>query len=676
MEHPSLEVSSADRDHLTPVIYQLVRACTRERERLTDSNDIGHAIIDDGRRTVVWKRHDVACPELPGADCHREAGNGAPNGTGDGDCMATTDLSIDAEYGRRLQGHRVAAERHGQRYRILGRGRGLAVIAIVFVIVLTEKEVTQYPKLLVLLPAAAVCVMIVRWNRAARDCRRALDAARYYDSRLASLVGRWAGQGEAGTRYLRDDHPSALDLDLFGVGSLFELLCTARTRPGQDTLARWLLAPAGIEEICARHAAVEELCPRLDFHEDLVVLASRVPDDGRINYLARGAANIVPPPRGLRWLAVACPVLFFAAMLARWIVGLPIAFALACLVPHALVALYFRGYAKTVLEPVFRIRVSLRPLKQLVSRIAREKFTSPRLALASRFLYLPGKSVAASLEQLNWLLALEFPATVFGVRPQLALIIDAWQRKHGPALAEALNAVGDMEAVTALANRARENPGDPFPELVKDGPCFEAVKLRHPFLPLEKCVANDLVLGNNQQLLMISGSNMAGKSTFLRTVGINAVLALSGAPVRAARLRISPLIIGATLRVEDSLSAGRSRFFAEALRIRQLLDLAAGPIPLMFLLDELFQGTNSIDRRAGAEVILRRLVQSGAIGLVTTHDLALTEIADRLSPRAWNGHFANQTENGVIVFDYRLRKGVVTASNALALLRMLGIDVD
>jgi DNA mismatch repair ATPase MutS len=226
----------------------------------------------------------------------------------------------------------------------------------------------------------------------------------------------------------------------------------------------------------------------------------------------------------------------------------------------------------------------------------------------------------------------------------------------------------------ALANRARENPHDPFPEVVDQVPCFDAEGLGHPFLPEKRCVRNDVSLGGQHQLLIVSGSNMSGKSTFLRTIGINTVLALAGAPVRATRLRLSPLVVGATLRIEDSLREGRSRFYAEALRVRQLLALAAGPIPLLFLLDEIFQGTNSRDRRTGAEATLRRLLDRGAVGLVTTHDLSLTEIDDLLAPRAVNVHFADQVVDGVMSFDYRLRHGVVPAGNGMALLRALGIE--
>jgi DNA mismatch repair ATPase MutS len=182
-------------------------------------------------------------------------------------------------------------------------------------------------------------------------------------------------------------------------------------------------------------------------------------------------------------------------------------------------------------------------------------------------------------------------------------------------------------------------------------------------------------LGKETQVLIVSGSNMSGKSTLLRTIGINTVLAMAGAPVRAARLQLSPLAIGASIRVNDSLQGGSSRFYAEITRLRKIADEAAGPIPLLFLLDELLQGTNSHDRAIGAEGLLKTLVQRGAVGLVTTHDLALTAIVDILDGKARNVHFQDHLESGKISFDYQLREGVVTKSNGLELMRSIGLNV-
>jgi DNA mismatch repair ATPase MutS len=238
-----------------------------------------------------------------------------------------------------------------------------------------------------------------------------------------------------------------------------------------------------------------------------------------------------------------------------------------------------------------------------------------------------------------------------------------------------IRAVGEFEALCALGAYAFECREDPFPELVPGPAHYEAQALGHPLIPEEACVRNDITLGSPTQVLIVSGSNMSGKSTLLRTVGINAVLAFAGAPVRGRRLRISPLTIGATLRIQDSLQAGRSRFYAEITRVRQIVELSRGPVPLLFLFDELFHGTNSHDRCVGAESIVRDLIDAAAIGLLTTHDLALARIVDALAPRALNVHFEDQLIDGQMHFDYRMRPGVVQHSNALALMRAIGLEV-
>jgi DNA mismatch repair ATPase MutS len=221
-----------------------------------------------------------------------------------------------------------------------------------------------------------------------------------------------------------------------------------------------------------------------------------------------------------------------------------------------------------------------------------------------------------------------------------------------------------------------ERPEDVMPEFVPEAPgLFEAEALGHPLLPAAKVIRNDVRLGGELRVLVVSGSNMSGKSTLLRAVGLNTVLAQAGAPVRALGLRLSPLAVGASLRTLDSLQDGRSRFYAEITRLREVTDLTNGAIPALFLLDELLSGTNSHDRRIGAEGIVASLVNRGAIGLVTTHDLALAHIADTLAPRARNVHFEDHIEDGHITFDYKLREGVVERSNALELMRAVGLDV-
>jgi DNA mismatch repair ATPase MutS len=257
-----------------------------------------------------------------------------------------------------------------------------------------------------------------------------------------------------------------------------------------------------------------------------------------------------------------------------------------------------------------------------------------------------------------------------------ALAIDAWRARHGASITAWLAAVGQLEALGSLASFAWEHPADVFPEIVEGEPCFEAEGLGHPLMAEDRCVRNDVALGGATRVLIVSGSNMSGKSTLLRSVGVNAVLALAGAPVRAAHLRLSHLAVGATLRIRDSLQEGTSRFYAELVRLRDLVRIADEPVPLLFLLDEILHGTNSHDRRLGAAAVVSGLVRRGAIGLVTTHDLALSEVASDPDTRAINVHFEDRLEDGRMVFDYRMRPGVVRTSNALALMRTLGLGPD
>jgi DNA mismatch repair ATPase MutS len=256
-----------------------------------------------------------------------------------------------------------------------------------------------------------------------------------------------------------------------------------------------------------------------------------------------------------------------------------------------------------------------------------------------------------------------------------AFAIERWRRNHGRLLDEWISTAGELEALVALAAYAYENPGDPFPTIVDKGALLEVEGLGHPLIPEKQSIRNDLRLGTDLRLLVVSGSNMSGKSTLLRSAGLNVVLALAGAPVRAHKLSLSPLAVGATLRILDSVQTGHSRFYAEITRIRQIVELTEGPTPVLFLLDEILHGTNSHDRRVGAEAVVRNLLDCGAIGLITTHDLTLAEIADALAPRAQNVHFEDQLVEGAIHFDYRMRRGVVQNSNALALMRSIGLKV-
>jgi DNA mismatch repair ATPase MutS len=327
----------------------------------------------------------------------------------------------------------------------------------------------------------------------------------------------------------------------------------------------------------------------------------------------------------------------------------------------------------------------LRLLAGLLDRLANERFASAWLARLSGRWRTSGATPAVVVRRLAHLVDLvdarrnQLFAPVAGfvlLGTHLAAAIARWRDRHGSAVGEWLDAVGDLEAVVALGTFAFEHPADACPELVAGPARLAASGLAHPLLAEAEVVRNDVRLEGECRLAVISGSNMSGKTTLLKAIGVNLVLAQAGAPVRAAKLVTAPFALGASLVLRDSLLEGRSRFFAEIVRLREVVRITEGERPVLFLLDELLSGTNSHDRAIGAEAVLAGLVARGAAGFVTTHDLALTRIADGLGPRAANWHFEDQLIDGRLRFDYRLKPSVVTRSNALELMKSVGLPAD
>lgn len=513
--------------------------------------------------------------------------------------------------------------------------------------------------------------------------RRAID---FYERGIARIRHEWIGRGRTGESYRPDDHLYADDLDLFGRGSLFELLATTRTRAGEETLARWLLAPAPHAVARARQEAVRELATRLDLRETIAVLGEDVKVAVDAPLLRRWAAQ----PGAAAGQALRIGIFLLTAATATtlgwwWATGRLGVLAAVLVVVQVLVGTWLRPRVAGVDEAVDEPAHDLDVLAGLLRLLERESFTSPHLRelqqslvgteTASGEIARLSRLVAMLASRRNVLFALPAALVMWGT--QWAFAIEAWKRRAGVHIPRWLDVVGEFEALLALGAFAAEHPDYAFPDLVDDGPArAEATALAHAALG-PAAVPNDLALGAGApQLVVVSGSNMSGKSTWMRTIGTSVVLARMGAPVRASTMTISPLEIGAAIRVQDSLTEGRSRFFAEVLRLKAVVDLARStPGGVIFLLDEILSGTNSHDRRIGAEAVMTSLVESGAIGIVTTHDLALAAIDERLAGRVANAHFEDRFEDGEMSFDYRLKAGVVRTSNALALMRSVGIKV-
>lgn len=533
-----------------------------------------------------------------------------------------------------------------------------------------------------LLFGAAFLALIVFHAKVLRRKVCVERAAAFYLRGLERLDDTWMGKGQQGEAIDASGSLYASDLDIFGAASMFDRLSQARTRMGEDTLAGWLLAPAAVETVRERQMAVAELRPKLDLREDIAVLGEDVQSGLNPKALL---AWVNTPDRlqqpWLRWVALGMGVIasatigLWAATGAKWpFFGI-----------FVLCGAIFLAHVKRTYEVMHEAEHALKDLdllSLLLARLERERFEGLHLKAIREALGSHSVEGSAAIRRLativEYFYSLENPLVKAFDIPllysvQLAYAVEAWRRTHGRAVATWLECVGEIEALLSIAGYSFERPEDPFPEFVEGEPCFQAEELGHPLIAAQRCVRNDVHVGGETRALLVSGSNMSGKSTLMRAVGLNTVLALAGAPVRARRLQLTRLQVGASILINDSLQEGSSRFYAEITRLRHICDAAEGEVPVLFLMDELLQGTNSRDRLAGAEGVVKELLERGAVGIISTHDLALAEIA--AGGRLKNMHFEDSIAGGKMTFDYKLREGVVTKSNGVELMRLIGLKV-
>ena len=591
------------------------------------------------------------------------------------------------EYKKRQQARETRVEHFEKVHRRFGNIRLLLVIATLIAawFSLYRDAFSPWWLLFALVAFLVIAILHARTLRQRSYAERAVD---FYRKGLARIEDRWMSTGRTGSRF--DVHSSlyATDLDLFGSGSLFELLSLARTRMGEDTLAAWLLSPSPVAQLTQRHTAIAELRSRLDLREDMAILGPIFDQDLKVGIHPEALTRWAEAPKELphpwlRWLSLLLAIAAIAAAIIWAEFGTKTPF-FAVIIVESIITASLRKQTTAVLHSTEHALEDLQLLSSLLARLEREQFEAPRLQALKTELsshHLPGSKAIARLRTIveyirsldNTIMRVLNIPLLYVV--QVAYAAEAWRNAHGAAVRSWLAAIGEVEALLSLSGYSYEHPSDPFPEFVEGPPCFNAEQLGHPLIPAAKCVRNDVSVCGETRVLLISGSNMSGKSTLMRAVGINTVLAMAGAPVRAQHLQLTPLHIGASILINDSLQEGSSRFYAEITRLRHICDLAEKNPPVLFLLDELLQGTNSKDRLIGAEGVVRALLASGAIGLISTHDLALTNIGEQRDTRLHNVHLQDEIEDGKMKFNFKLHDGVVTKSNGIELMRLIGLKV-
>ena len=520
-------------------------------------------------------------------------------------------------------------------------------------------------------------------------CRAsASDLARrssFYERGIDRLEDKWRGTGNTGTDYARARHLYQWDLDIVGKGSLFELLSTTRSEAGAERLACYLLDSPTLEEAKARQEAVKELKETTGLREEVALL-------GKYQFQNCGGGHL------REWLGLpalkAHPVvpafLFFSsfavlilgvcgyAQVASWMQVAPALTAL--LAVQAAIGAVLMRQVRPNIKALVALGGDVALLRQGVGLMERQRFHSGKLDKLVERLHQRNAAVCIRrLERLVFAVNRREDLLLYGfglwlaLGTQLVLAVERWRAEHRSDFENWLDAWSEFEALNALACYAFEHPEDVFPELVDGRSRFESRGMGHPLIPREQCVGNDVALNELTAFYVVSGSNMAGKSTFLRAIGLNAILALAGAPVRALTARISPFHICASISIADSLQEGRSKFMAEVDRLRETICLSKAGRPVLFLIDEILSGTNSRDRRIAAESVIEVLVAGGAVGALSTHDLALTEIAEVADLRGINVHMESEDSDRPLAFDYRVKPGIMRQANALAIVRMMGI---
>ncbi len=530
--------------------------------------------------------------------------------------------------------------------------------------------------------------LAVRHAKVIREERTVKTLLLLNERGLARLAGKWRDFPSQGEKYRVEGHLYVGDLDVFGHGSLFQRLDETSTQAGEKLLAGWLAEPTkSAKEIISRQAALKELAGLIDFRQRLVsetrqVVAQKADPSKFIRWVENGSSI-----SSLKWafaLAHVLPLVTFglwvgvqARVLLDWVpyVGLGLQIAIVVVTSPKLAAMYAQlamgeqGFVQ--FEHTFEA-IDAQPFSDPLLRQLKAGLSTGGPAVSQRlkrFERLHGFASLRSAKEVHWLVnALLLWDLHFLFR------IERWRSELGTGVRGWFDSLSQLEALSSMATWAYENPGCAWPE-VDEGPVhFEAKALGHPLL--DHPVLNDVVLEGPGTAVVITGSNMSGKTTLMRAMGLNTILALAGMPVCARALKVSVSQVLTSMRVNDSLERGVSYFYAEVQRIKAVLDAAkAHPGHTLFLLDELLMGTNTRERQIASRELMRMLLSTGASGALTTHDLSLTELANYPGVKVRNVHFRDLEKDGEMTFDYVLRDGVVQTTNALEVLRRAGVDI-
>ena len=594
-------------------------------------------------------------------------------------------MSPEQLFSQRLQ-HFEGIERQQKRsFDIISNLRLLVFIAGVAAAVLAGYLGTTLHALYVGLPFLLIFFYFIHRHRQVEIRLTTAQAmVKINQQYLHRMDGQWVEFADQGQDFAQFDHPYSNDLDIFGPKSLFQWVSIAQTFSGRQHLYQLLAAPPKeLDAILARQQAVSELAGKLEFCQGLECRGSMAAEAGRdpeqlIAY-AEETHSVGLFIRIIRFL----PLFTAASMVLYFLNWLPLQIPVILLLLQGLVVLLTYKKAGAPLKRVFSFQKALQSYASMLEIIEAEPFQDPGLASLQTELFkqsVPASTAMQRLEKISG--AIDVNYSMFYLVINIALLWDIqctirlanWKSHYGKRVGPWLEIIGTLEAWCSLAVITHIHPDWAYPEIEDQGQKISARGLGHPLLHPDKCVHNDIDIDNYS--CIVTGSNMSGKSTWLRAIGINLVLAYAGGPVCAGQLRCSIMDLYTSMEIRDDLIEGVSTFYAELKRINMILEHSRLGKPMLYLIDEIFRGTNSLDRIAGAKVVLKKLSENGAIGLVSTHDFELCDLEQEEWANFRNYHFQEHYADGHIQFDYKLRPGRCSTSNARYLMKMVGIDIS
>ncbi|MBN1272543.1 MAG: hypothetical protein JXB26_09755 [Candidatus Aminicenantes bacterium] len=491
-----------------------------------------------------------------------------------------------------------------------------------------------------------------------------------------------------GSGFMDTDHPYEIDIDLFGGKSLFHLLNRTATGIGKKRLAKRLREhPPSVGRIRGRQRAVEELSGRIDFRQRIRLLGLELRDEAgneeNITGLFR-EPDFISDKKILVAIIHIFPFLTLGALVLLFY-GLHWSIFLFLVLMQTIICFFKERTVSRIYELTNKQYNVLKAYSGILSEIEKTPFSQTALQELGRKLTCHEEKASSSVKRLSNLLGrlgLRLSTLHFFVNIltfwdlHCVLGIEKWKKRTGECIEQWFDALAEIDALSSLANLRFNRPDWSFPEIEESGFLFKAENMGHPLIPRKERVSNDIFLNGEGRIMIVTGPNMAGKSTFLKTAGINAVLAFAGSPVCANRFTISRLSLYTSMKVSDSLDKSLSLFYAELTRLKKILDAILRGEPVFYLIDEMLKGTNALDRQKGAIALLHQLVRRRACGIVATHDLELTKLEKDHPEKISNVHFDGYIKGDKLLFDYRLKPGRCESFNALVLMKKIGIELE